>query len=93
MMAYLGVSPEPRVCTMDFVEYVNPATGEVRFDSSSCPPEGFVRVGSDQPKPIIRPEVRMTPQEIERYVRGGTETPQTGGALALAALAALVLFG
>lgn len=84
-------------CTMDLVEYIKPSTGQTTFGSSSCPPDGFVRVegtGIDFPPvenkelPLVRNEVRMTPQQIERAVK-----QETGGALVLASLAALVLLG
>ena len=63
-MAYLGLSPEGgMVCTMDMVEYVNPRTGETTYGSSSCPPDGFVRVGE------IEKPTQLTPQQIEKAVK------------------------
>jgi hypothetical protein len=99
-MAYLGM------CTMDMVEYVNPLTGETTYGSSSCPPEGFVRVdevdakktGFYRPTPmtlptqesLVRP-IQMTPQQIEAQVK--QIQPAQGGGLALAAIAAYLIMG
>lgn len=73
-MAYLGM------CTMDMVEYVNPLTGEITYGSSSCPPEGFVRVdevdakktGFYRPTPMTLPTQKpFAPPEYS------TELPMT----------------
>lgn len=73
-MAYLGM------CTMDMVEYVNPLTGETTYGSSSCPPEGFVRVdevdakktGFYRPTPMTLPTQKpFAPPEYS------TELPMT----------------
>lgn len=91
-MAYLGM------CTMDLVEYIHPVTRETIFGSSSCPPEGFIRLDLFDPaKPIEqvivpRTQERLTPQEIERFVKPAQPQPDNTGLLYLLALGALALY-
>lgn len=93
-MAYLGM------CTMDMVEYVNPLTGETTYGSSSCPPEGFVRVGEVDAKkqgfPVTKTgaeQYDLIEQRVQPTLTPIQQAPAQGGGLALAAIAAFLLLG
>lgn len=93
-MAYLGLSPDIPEYFIDFMETPCGAYCNQGADMRYIPrPEGCTCPGESMPPenkelPIIRNEVRMTPQQIERAVK-----QETGGALVLASLAALFLLG